>query len=69
MIFRNARHTHNLNSIIKFYTTILKLEVLGNFKNHNGYDGVFLGKENTDWHLEFTSRNEKKILNLTKMIY
>lgn len=58
MIFRNARHTQNLESIISFYTSILRFNILGSFENHNGYDGVFLGKENTDWHLEFTSTNE-----------
>lgn len=61
MIFRNARHTSNLELIIEFYTTILDLKVLGNFENHNGYDGVFLGKENLNWHLEFTSTNEEVI--------
>lgn len=48
MIFRNARHTKNLKSIIQFYTSVLELEVLGSFENHNGYDGVFIGKENTN---------------------
>lgn len=58
MIFRSARHTENLSKIISFYTQVLGLEKLGDFKNHDGYDGVFLGKENQNWHLEFTSSNE-----------
>ena len=29
------------------------------FKNHNTYNGVFLGLQNKDWHLEFTESNEK----------
>jgi len=40
--------------MISFYTENLGLIVLGNFEDHDSYDGVFLGKENTDWHLEFT---------------
>jgi hypothetical protein len=33
--------------------------LLGEFKNHSGYDGVFIGKKEADWHLEFTQTNEK----------
>lgn len=58
MKFRFARHTNNLEKLKKFYTTILSLEVLGNFENHNNYDGIFLGKQNLDWHLEFTQSDE-----------
>jgi len=55
MKFRVARHTVDLEPIIKFYKDILELEIIGEFKNHNNYDGVFLGKEGLDWHLEFTT--------------
>jgi len=54
MILRIARHTNNLKALIDFYCQILNLEVLGSFENHNNYDGVFLGKLNMNWHLEFT---------------
>ncbi|MDF1673199.1 MAG: VOC family protein [Vicingaceae bacterium] len=59
MEFRIARHTNNLNPIIDFYTHVLGLTILGNFDNHDNYDGVFLGKEGLDWHLEFTSSDEQ----------
>ena len=36
-------------------------EILGEFKNHNNYDGVFLGKQGLDWHLEFTTSPKKVI--------
>lgn len=58
MKFRFARHTNNLENLITFYTKILGLEILGSFENHNNYDGVFIGKQNLDWHLEFTKSNE-----------
>lgn len=29
--------------------------MLGEFKDHDGYDGVFLGIPEMEWHLEFTS--------------
>lgn len=59
MTFRIAQHTNNLKPIIEFYTQILGLTVLGNFENHDNYDGVFLGKESLDWHLEFTTSTEQ----------
>jgi hypothetical protein len=34
------------------------MEILGGFQNHNGYDGVFMGKTNENWHLEFTKSDE-----------
>ncbi|NAW50264.1 phosphoribosylanthranilate isomerase [Elizabethkingia argentiflava] len=55
MKFRYARHTSNLQIIKQFYTHILGLEVLGVFEDHEGYEGLFLGKKNENWHLEFTA--------------
>ena len=59
MTFRFARHTNNLEKIKSFYTEVLGLEILGGFQNHNNYDGVFIGKSNENWHLEFTQNQEK----------
>ena len=59
MTLRIARHCNNLKPIIEFYTEILGLTILGNFENHDNYDGVFLGKEGLDWHLEFTTSTEQ----------
>ncbi|WP_312923139.1 VOC family protein [Empedobacter brevis] len=58
MQFRSARHTNRIKEIETFYTKILNLDILGDFKNHNGYDGLFIGKANTDWHLEFTTSSD-----------
>jgi len=58
MTFRFARHTNDLEQIKAFYVNILGLEVLGGFQNHAGYDGLFLGKANENWHLEFTTSVE-----------
>lgn len=54
MKLRVARHTANLEPIVSFYCDILGLEVLGQFEDHNGYDGIFLGLKDLSWHLEFT---------------
>ncbi len=61
MTFRFARHTNNLKKLKSFYIDVLGLELLGGFENHDGYNGVFIGKPNENWHLEFTQSNE--ILN------
>jgi catechol 2,3-dioxygenase-like lactoylglutathione lyase family enzyme len=58
MTFRFARHTNNLEQLKSFYIDILGLELLGDFENHNGYDGVFIGKPNENWYLEFTKSDE-----------
>ncbi|MFC5527967.1 VOC family protein [Cohnella yongneupensis] len=52
--FRIARPTHQLQKIIEFYTNGLGLEIVGSFKNHDGYNGVMFGLPDVDYHLEFT---------------
>ena len=58
MTFRYARHTNNLEKLKDFYILVLGLDLLGKFENHNDYNGIFLGKENENWHLEFTQTYE-----------
>ncbi|MBL7887045.1 MAG: VOC family protein [Flavobacterium sp.] len=58
MTFRFARHTNNLEVLQSFYCNVLGLEILGGFENHDGYDGVFIGKPHENWHLEFTKSTE-----------
>ena len=58
MTFRFARHTNDLEQLSNFYINILGMEILGGFQKHNSYDGVFIGKSNENWHLEFTKSNE-----------
>lgn len=58
MTLRYARHTNQLEKLINFYTEVLGLEKRGGFENHEGYDGVFLGLPEHDWHLEFTQSEE-----------
>jgi len=59
MTFRYARHTTDLHKIKHFYVDLLGLEVLGSFENHTNYDGIFIGKKGSDWHLEFTVSDVK----------
>ena len=69
MKLRFARHTNNLENIKSFYIDILGFELLGSFENHNNYDGIFIGKPNLHWHLEFTKSNEIVELNFGEEDY
>ncbi|WP_313376133.1 VOC family protein [Chishuiella sp.] len=59
MELRVARHTNDISRILDFYTKIIGFDLLGEFKNHDNYDGIFLGKKNENWHLEFTTSIEQ----------
>jgi hypothetical protein len=52
---RIARPTHNIQKIQAMYMQGLGLEFLGDFRNHDGYDGVMLGLKGQPYHLEFTN--------------
>ena len=52
---RVARHTARLEEIVAFYRDGLGLTELGGFRDHDGYDGVFLEVPGTGAHLEFTT--------------
>ncbi len=58
MKFRAARHTNDLQAIYEFYHDILGLDFLGQFKEHESYNGMFFGKEGENWHLEFTTSSD-----------
>lgn len=55
MQFRVARHTRQLDELVAFYRDGVGLPEIGRFRNHAGYDGVFLEITGTGAHLEFTS--------------
>jgi catechol 2,3-dioxygenase-like lactoylglutathione lyase family enzyme len=52
---RVARHTDRLNELVRFYRDGLGLAEVGGFRNHSGYDGVFLAIPGTGAHLELTA--------------
>jgi len=57
--FRMARHTNQLDQIINFYEKGLGLKRVGEFYNHEDYDGVMFGLPNQAYHLEFTQFKQK----------
>jgi hypothetical protein len=53
-VLRVARPTDRLDELAKMYTEGLGLDVLDAFANHDGFDGVILGRRDQSYHLEFT---------------
>lgn len=51
---RVARPTDDIDALLPFYCTGLGLPVLSRFQDHNGFDGVMLGKAGSPYHFEFT---------------
>jgi catechol 2,3-dioxygenase-like lactoylglutathione lyase family enzyme len=60
MQVRVARHTNRLAEIVRFYRDGLGLREIGHFKDHDGYDGIFLELAGTETHLEFTTGGEHR---------
>lgn len=53
---RVARPTDNLEAVVRFYRDGLGLDVLFEFNDHDGFDGVMLGRKGAGYHLEFTRK-------------
>jgi catechol 2,3-dioxygenase-like lactoylglutathione lyase family enzyme len=58
---RIARPTDDLEAVVTFYRDGLGLDVLYEFRDHEGFDGVMLGRRGTAYHLEFTSRTGHRV--------
>jgi NAD(P)H-dependent FMN reductase len=55
LALRVARHTDRLAEMVAFYRDGIGLTEIGDFRDHNGYDGVFLAVPGTGAHLELTT--------------
>lgn len=51
---RVARPSDDLEALIRFYERGLGLSVLYRFVDHDGFDGVMLGRKGAPYHFEFT---------------
>jgi catechol 2,3-dioxygenase-like lactoylglutathione lyase family enzyme len=58
---RVARPTDNLAAVVRFYRDGLGFEVLSEFKGHDGFDGVMLGRPGAAYHLEFTHNSGHQV--------
>jgi catechol 2,3-dioxygenase-like lactoylglutathione lyase family enzyme len=54
---RVARPTDDLAAVVRFYRDGLGFEILYEFRDHDGFDGVMLGHAGAAYHLEFTHRH------------
>jgi hypothetical protein len=53
-ILRLARPTSDLEIAVDMYCRGLGLIILGEFRNHQGFDGTIIGLPKNKYHLEFT---------------
>ncbi|WP_324673485.1 VOC family protein [Hymenobacter sp. GOD-10R] len=53
-VLRVARPTNSIEALLPFYRDGLGLEVLYQFEDHNGFDGIMLGRRGCPYHFEFT---------------
>ena len=51
---RIARPTDDIRALLPFYVDGLGLAVMYEFQDHDGFDGVMLGRPGAAYHLEFT---------------
>ncbi|PGK33659.1 hypothetical protein CN907_25000 [Bacillus anthracis] len=56
--FRIARPTDQFEKVIAFYKKGVGLKRIGEFYDHEGYDGVMFGLPDEEYHLEFTRHIE-----------
>jgi len=57
---RIARATDYLPAVVKFYCDGLGFEVLYEFVDHDGFDGVMVGHKGAAYHLEFTRNRSRR---------
>ena len=60
-VIRIARPTNELERIAKMYKDGLGLEIISEFRDHDGFDGIILGNKNCIYHLEFTQNKNEKV--------
>lgn len=57
-VLRVARPTDHLKEITRMYIDGLGFALLGEFTDHDGFDGAIIGHPNHPYHLEFTQHAE-----------
>lgn len=57
---RIARPSDDLSALVRFYRDGLGFDLLSEFRDHDGFDGVMLGRKGSAYHLEFTRKQGHK---------
>lgn len=60
-VLRIARPTDNIRIIAQMYQQGLGFELLGQFEDHQGFDGVIIGHPKHYYHLEFTHHRGARV--------
>lgn len=55
---RVARPTNRLKEIAEMYREGLGFATIGQFVDHDGFDGIILGRRGEPYHLEFTTKRD-----------
>lgn len=58
---RVARPTDDIELLRHFYCNGLGFDVIWEFKDHEGFDGLMCGLENMGYHLEFICKHGHKV--------
>jgi catechol 2,3-dioxygenase-like lactoylglutathione lyase family enzyme len=58
---RIARPTDDIRPLLAFYRDGLGLELIARFEDHQGFDGVMLGRAGAPYHFEFTHRRGHRV--------
>jgi len=53
-ILRVARPSDDLEALKNFYVNGLGMEIIDQFKSHDGFDGIMMGHKGWPYHFEFT---------------
>jgi len=59
-VFSVVRKTERLSEIYDMYQKALNFEIIKQYKDRDGYNGVILGHENCNYVIEFTNKMDKK---------
>jgi hypothetical protein len=60
-VLRIARPTDNIQLIAQMYQQGLGFELLGQFEDHQGFDGIIIGHPEHGYHLEFTHHRGTRV--------
>lgn len=60
-ILRVARSTDHLPEIAEMYIAGLGFELIGEFHDHDGFDGAIIGHPRHPYHLEFTHHHGAQV--------
>ena len=62
---RVARPSGDLDRAVEFYRDAMGLDLLGDFRDHDGFDGIILGRHGWPYHFELTRHRTQPVTPAT----